>query len=68
MDPELVAPGVVFLTSSACDFSGVVLRAAGGRFSAARYELGEEVDFGPRPATPESIAERWHEIHGPAGG
>jgi NAD(P)-dependent dehydrogenase (short-subunit alcohol dehydrogenase family) len=38
--PELVAPGVAFLASSACTESGVVLRAAGGRFSAAWWDRG----------------------------
>jgi NAD(P)-dependent dehydrogenase (short-subunit alcohol dehydrogenase family) len=62
--PEHVAPGVVFLASSACDFSGAVLRAAGGRFSAARWIPGAEVDFGPVPVDPETVAARWLEIRG----
>ena len=65
LGPELVAPGVVFLASAACEVSGVVLRAAGGRFSAARYDLGHEVDFGPRPVSPDAVAERWSVIQGP---
>jgi NAD(P)-dependent dehydrogenase (short-subunit alcohol dehydrogenase family) len=60
--PELVAPGVAFLASSACQASGVILRAAGGRFSAARFDRGEDVDFGPRPVPPDAIAGRWAEV------
>ena len=63
--PEHVAPGVVFLASSACDFSGVVLQAAGGRFSVARWMPGVGVDFGPDPVEPEAVADRWPEIRGP---
>ena len=62
--PELVAPGVAFLASSACDLSGAVLCAAGGRFSAARWDRTDGVDLGPTPASPEDIAARWHEIAG----
>jgi NAD(P)-dependent dehydrogenase (short-subunit alcohol dehydrogenase family) len=62
LTPEQAAPGVVFLASPACSVSGVVLRAEGGRFAAARYDRGSGVDFGPEPATLERVAERWHEI------
>jgi NAD(P)-dependent dehydrogenase (short-subunit alcohol dehydrogenase family) len=62
MDPELVAPGVAFLASSACDFSGVILRAAGGQFSVARYQLGGEVDFGRVPVSPDEVRARWGQI------
>ncbi len=62
LTPEQAAPGVVFLASPACDVSGVVLRAEGGRFAAAGYDRGTVVDFGREPATPEAIAERWREI------
>jgi NAD(P)-dependent dehydrogenase (short-subunit alcohol dehydrogenase family) len=64
--PELVAPGVAFLASSACNTSGAVLCAAGGRFSAARWDRSDALDLGPTPASPEDIAARWHEIAGPA--
>jgi hypothetical protein len=53
---------VAFLASSACTVSGVVLRAAGGRFSVARWELGHGVDLGSVPATPDDIAHRWEDI------
>jgi len=62
--PELVAPGVAFLASSACDVSGVVLCAAGGRFSAAWWDRNDGLDLGATPPSPEDIAARWHEIAG----
>jgi NAD(P)-dependent dehydrogenase (short-subunit alcohol dehydrogenase family) len=60
--PEHVAPAVAFLASSLCNFSGVVLRAAGGRFSTARWCFSNGVDFGPVPIELEVIAERWLDI------
>ena len=64
LTPELVAPGVAFLASSACDVSGVVLIAAGGRFSTARWSHDDGVDLGSVPVDPEAIAARWREIGG----
>jgi NAD(P)-dependent dehydrogenase (short-subunit alcohol dehydrogenase family) len=64
LTPELVAPAVAFLASSACTTSGLVIQAAGGRFSAARWDRGRALDLGPTPATPEEIARRWPEIVG----
>jgi NAD(P)-dependent dehydrogenase (short-subunit alcohol dehydrogenase family) len=64
--PELVAPGVAFLASSACGASGTVLSAAGGRFSAAWWQRGESIDLGPTPVAPEEIAARWQQITGSA--
>ncbi|MGH7333321.1 MAG: SDR family NAD(P)-dependent oxidoreductase [Candidatus Rokuibacteriota bacterium] len=60
--PEHVAPGVAFLGSSLCNVSGVVLRAAGGRFSTAECHFGEDVDLGPEPVGPEMVAAHWREI------
>ncbi len=62
LSPERVAPGVAFLASSACAFSGVVLRAADGKFSVAGYTFNQGVDFGRDPATPETFAENWSRI------
>jgi NAD(P)-dependent dehydrogenase (short-subunit alcohol dehydrogenase family) len=64
LDPEQVAPGVLFLASEACTFSGKVLEAGGGEFSLARWASSVEVDFGREPAEPEAIADRWAEIEG----
>jgi NAD(P)-dependent dehydrogenase (short-subunit alcohol dehydrogenase family) len=62
--PELVAPGVVFLASSACAVSGMVLNAAGGRFSVSGWERPEGLDLGPTAASPEDIAAGWQRICG----
>ena len=57
--PEQVAPGVAFLASSACNVSGIILRASDGHFSTMRWQVGPEVAFGAEAATPETIAEKW---------
>jgi NAD(P)-dependent dehydrogenase (short-subunit alcohol dehydrogenase family) len=62
MLPELVAPGVGFLASSACVASGMVLRAAGGRFSATWWTGSDGIDLGSIPVGPEEIAARWQTI------
>ena len=64
--PEHVAPGVAFLASSLCNFSGVVLYAAGGRFSTAAWHVGDDVDLGAEPVEPEAIADHWRAISGPS--
>jgi NAD(P)-dependent dehydrogenase (short-subunit alcohol dehydrogenase family) len=64
LDPEQVSPGVLFLASEQCTFSGRVLEAAGGEFDVARWTSNDEVDFGREPVSPETIAERWDEIEG----
>jgi NAD(P)-dependent dehydrogenase (short-subunit alcohol dehydrogenase family) len=64
--PELVAPGVAFLASRACERSGLVLRASGGRFSVAGFTAGDGVAFGPGPPSIEDVARRWEEIAGSA--
>ncbi len=57
--PEQVAPGVAFLASSQCNFSGVILQAGNGQFSTVRWNRSEEVHFGAEAATPEDIAAKW---------
>jgi NAD(P)-dependent dehydrogenase (short-subunit alcohol dehydrogenase family) len=64
LEPEQVVPGVLFLASQECTFSGKVLEAAGGEFDVARWVSSDEVDFGRTPVGPEVIAERWSEIEG----
>jgi NAD(P)-dependent dehydrogenase (short-subunit alcohol dehydrogenase family) len=64
LKPELVSPGVAFLASTACDVSGVILRAMDGRFSAVRWDFSPEVDLGRQPVSPDVIASRWPEILG----
>jgi NAD(P)-dependent dehydrogenase (short-subunit alcohol dehydrogenase family) len=64
LEPEQVAPGVLFLASEECTFSGKVLEAAGGEFDVARWVSSGEVDLGRDPVAPETIAARWEEIEG----
>ncbi len=64
--PEQVAPGVAFLASSQCDFSGVILQAGNGHFTVARWQRSAGVDFGGADITPEDIAGQWGEIMGEA--
>jgi NAD(P)-dependent dehydrogenase (short-subunit alcohol dehydrogenase family) len=62
--PEQVVPGVLFLASEQCTFSGKVLEAAGGEFDVARWTSSDELDLGREPVEPEVIADRWAEIEG----
>jgi NAD(P)-dependent dehydrogenase (short-subunit alcohol dehydrogenase family) len=64
LEPDQVVPGVLFLASEQCTFSGKVLEAAGGEFGVARWASSDEVDFGREPVEPETIAEHWQEIEG----
>jgi NAD(P)-dependent dehydrogenase (short-subunit alcohol dehydrogenase family) len=64
LEPEQVVPGVLFLASEQCTFSGKVLEAAGGEFDVARWASSDGIDFGQEPVDPETIAERWSEIEG----
>lgn len=60
--PELVAPVLAFLASSACTGSGVVLDAAGGRLCAAWWNRGDIVDLGSAPASPEDVVVHWNRM------
>jgi len=64
LEPEQVAPGVVFLASEHCTFAGKVLEAGGGAFDLARWTSSEDVEFGREPVSPETIAEHWAAIEG----
>jgi NAD(P)-dependent dehydrogenase (short-subunit alcohol dehydrogenase family) len=64
LEPEQVAPGVVFLASDRCTVSGKVLEAGGGEFDVARWTSSPDVDVGRTPIEPEVIAARWAEIEG----
>ncbi len=64
LEPEQVVPGVLYLASDRCTFSGKVLEAAGGEFDVARWASSDGVDFGKEPVEPETVAERWNEIEG----
>lgn len=62
--PEQVAPGVAFLASPICNFSGIILQASDGHFSVAHWTRSTGVDFGIEATTPEAIAEAWPRISG----
>jgi NAD(P)-dependent dehydrogenase (short-subunit alcohol dehydrogenase family) len=64
LDPAFVVPGVLFLASEACTFSGKVLEAANGEFDVAQWTSSPEVDLGREPVGPELVSERWAEIEG----
>ena len=62
LEPEQVAPGVVFLASEECTLNGIVLAAAGGRFDLRWWERGEGTDFGRQPVAPEQLAAQWEQV------
>lgn len=64
LEPEQVAPGVVFLASEECTLNGVVLAAAGGHFSVRRWARSDGLDLGREPVEPETIASNWRGIAG----
>jgi NAD(P)-dependent dehydrogenase (short-subunit alcohol dehydrogenase family) len=64
LEPEQVAPGVVFLASDRCTLSGKVLEAGGGEFDVASWASSPGVDLGREPVEPDVIAEHWVEIEG----
>jgi hypothetical protein len=68
MEPEQVAPMVAYLAHEACDVSGEIYLAGGGRF--ARIFIGVTEGFlGPRTALPtvEDIAANWATINDESG-
>jgi NAD(P)-dependent dehydrogenase (short-subunit alcohol dehydrogenase family) len=63
--PEDVAPGVAYLASAECQTSGVVRRAANGRFSIGRYAVSAGVDLGSKGSIEiEAVADAWRDITG----
>jgi NAD(P)-dependent dehydrogenase (short-subunit alcohol dehydrogenase family) len=64
LEPEHVAPGVVFLASEECMLNGVVLSAAGGHFGVRHWARSDGLDFGSEPVEPETIAAAWEQIAG----
>jgi NAD(P)-dependent dehydrogenase (short-subunit alcohol dehydrogenase family) len=62
LEPEQVAPGVLLLASEECDVTGVVLSAAGGRFSLRSWAAGDAVDFGREPIAADELARRWADL------
>lgn len=60
--PECVTPAVVYLASEACNESGIIIRAQGGRFSRQAIAFNAGVYFGPEPVTVEDFAAEWGTI------
>ncbi len=60
MGPELITPGVVYLCSEEAP-NGVILQAAGGKFSAAYIVENEGVSLG-QDVTVEDVAAHWDQI------
>lgn len=58
--PESVAPGVVFLGSQLCTWTGKVLQIAGGRCAVGAFEVNEALDLGPQ-TTPEQVMQAFAE-------
>jgi uncharacterized protein YfaT (DUF1175 family) len=68
MEPEQVAPMVAFLAHEACDVSGEIYLAGGGRF--ARIFIAVTQGYlGPRSELPtiEDIADNWASINDESG-
>ena len=59
--PEDVAAGVIYLASRDCPSTGLVLRAAAGKFSLGRYAVTAGVDLGAA-TSPEAVAAEWPAI------
>jgi hypothetical protein len=60
--PECVTPAVVYLASEACEESGIIIRAQGGRFSRNAMAYNAGVFFGPEPVPVEDFASQWKAV------
>src|SRR3546814_18955190 len=57
LDPELVAPVVVYLASDQCDVTGQILSVAGGRVS--RVVVADPPGYYSKELTPEQVRDNW---------
>lgn len=64
LDPSLVSPLVVWLSSSECEATGEVYNVGGGRV--ARVLVAQTPGHFSRDLTPESIREGWDDLNDPA--
>lgn len=62
MDPEMVAPLVVYLSSEACADSGRIINAGMGHFNRAAVVTGPGLSISDGPITPEAIRDGWTRI------
>lgn len=60
LDPDLVAPVVVYLGSEACTQSGAIFTVGGGYVSRVAIVQGDGVVFDQ--LTPDALADRWEEV------
>lgn len=63
LDPSLVAPLVLWLSSEECEDSGEVYNVGGGRV--ARVVVAETPGYFSRSLSPEELREHWSEINDP---
>lgn len=63
LDPSLVAPLVLWLSSEQCEDSGEVYNVGGGRV--ARVVVAETAGYFSRSLSPEELREHWSEINDP---
>ena len=68
MEPELIAPMVAFLAHEACDVSGAIYVAGGGRFARMFIAVTEGyVASRPEQSTIEDVAANWAAINDETG-
>ncbi|MDY7104670.1 MAG: SDR family oxidoreductase [Actinomycetota bacterium] len=60
LDPEAVAPVVVYLASEQCDVTGQILSVAGGRVT--RVVIAEPLGYYSKELTPEQVRDNWDTI------
>ena len=59
MDPEMVAPLIVYLSSDACADTGRIINAGMGHFNRAAVVTGPGLSFGDGSLSPEAIRDEW---------
>ena len=68
LQPELVAPAVLYLASEACTVNSAMFAVAGGHVAKLEVYKAPGVQFDPtRPLTPEMVGDRFGEICDMAG-
>ncbi|MEO9321950.1 SDR family NAD(P)-dependent oxidoreductase [Nocardioides sp. C4-1] len=65
LDPSLVAPLVLWLSSEECRSSGEVYNVGGGRV--ARVLVAQAPGYFSRSVSPEDLREHWDDINDPSG-
>lgn len=70
LKPQWVTPGVLYLASSLCQDSGLILRASNGQFTATRFCENPGVQYPTdlariRCTSAQEVAQRWAQIREP---